>query len=365
VSFSEIRVEELDGVVEQAILSLGGTLRGVPDVELQGVVHDLARHDDALYQSVLGELRNVKATEERVVPLPVPASGPDPDLDDFLAGDESEDAWLIPGLIERSERLVVTGSEGVGKSTLLDQLTVQGGTGLHPFTLEPIEPIRVLRIDLESSTRQARRRLRPLRVQAGDRLQPDLVIPIVKPEGIDLLTDEDAEWLAERVRVNLPDLLVVGPVYKMLSGDATAEEPARQVVGVLDALRAEYELAIILEAHSPYGAGGARPRRPYGASLWSRWPEFGLHLSETGMLTHWRGPREERSWPPALERGGQWPWTAATASAEALWARIVEYVEAGGGERSMRRLAGALGASKSTVERVLSAHRSDWEELVG
>jgi hypothetical protein len=57
--------------------------------------------------------------------------------------------------------------------------------------------------------------------------------------------------------------------------------------------------------------------RPYGASLWSRWPEFGIYLSPKGTLTHWRGQRDERAWPEALERSDPWPWAVATAKPDA------------------------------------------------
>ena len=41
-----------------------------------------------------------------------------------------------------------------------------------------------------------------------------------------------------------------------------------------------------------------------------RWPEFGIHISDAGQLTHWRGQRDQRAWPRTLIRGGRWPWTA-------------------------------------------------------
>lgn len=100
-------------------------------------------------------------------------------------------------------------------------------------------------------------------------------------------------------------LLVIGPLYKMASGSPIDEEPARQTSRVLDELRERQGITLVIEAHCPYPSrpGGARPIRPYGASLWSRWPEFGLHLTATGELAHWRGQRDERAWPPALRRG--------------------------------------------------------------
>jgi len=75
---------------------------------------------------------------------------------------------------------------------------------------------------------------------------------------------------------------------------------------------ADHNLAVVIEGHTPYSAGGSakRPERLYGASLWSRFAEFGLHLGRDGALHHWRGPREERDGQPssnAAERGPSAP----------------------------------------------------------
>jgi hypothetical protein len=58
--------------------------------------------------------------------------------------------------------------------------------------------------------------------------------------------------------------------------------------------------------------------RPFGSSLWKRWPEFGYCLKLTrdsdfhARMCHlipWRGPRDERDWPAGLAAGGSWPWS--------------------------------------------------------
>ncbi len=43
-----------------------------------------------------------------------------PTLRDFLDGDDPPYAWVIPGLLERGDRFVLTGSEGLGKALALD-----------------------------------------------------------------------------------------------------------------------------------------------------------------------------------------------------------------------------------------------------
>lgn len=158
--------------------------------------------------------------------------------------------------------------------------------------------------------------------------------------------------------------MLLGPSYKLAGGDPTSEEVARKVTAVLDQLRAAYGFALVLEAHSPHGQqGGTRPKRPYGASLWLRWPEFGLHLDAHGSLTHWRGARDERDWPLALKRGGEWPWSPEKNPREVLWFRIVAHAYEQSRVPSEQALAAALGKPKTTIHRSIAAHETEWLQL--
>jgi hypothetical protein len=224
----------------------------------------------------------------------------------FLDEPEPEYDWLIPGLLERGDRCIVTAGEGRGKSTLLRQIGVQVSKGIHPFTLDPIPPVRVALLDLENSRRHVRRKLRPLAL-TGPGEGDDRFIVSVVPEGIDLMHDKGRLALDDLIAATGPDLVIVGPLYKLASGDPKDEEQARAVSAVIDGHRGRYGCTFLIEAHQPYPTGGSRqrPLRPYGASLWSRWPEFGLALTDRDELLHWRGARDERQWPAALKRGGE------------------------------------------------------------
>lgn len=288
------------------------------------------------------------------------------ELDDFLGSDMPEYDWLVPGLLERMDRLILTGEEGGGKSTFLRQLSVQLASGIHPFGGKPFEPIRVLLLDLENSPRQVHRKLRPIRLVAGGQYSRGAMNVYVRPEGIDLLDDIDVRWIRALVEDTAPNVLITGPAYKMAGGDPTEERTAKAVAMHLDYLRATYQCAIVLEAHTPYATGGGkRPTRPYGASLWSRWPEFGVFLSPDGQLEHWRGPRDEREWPEALQRGGIWPWMAAPEDGSSLWGQIVNYCVRNGGTASQRQLAKALDSSLGSVNRAIGRHRAEWEAMGG
>jgi hypothetical protein len=211
-------------------------------------------------------------------------------------------------------------------STLLRQLAVTLSAGIHPFQHHTLErPVKVLMVDCENSEVQCRRKLRGMVIQADkyskEGYDPDNLRIRVKTEGLNLIDRTHIRWLMERIEANEPEVLIIGPLYKLHEGDPIDETPARKVAQVFDRIRARYGCTLIMEAHSPYttGTGGKRFGRPYGASLWSRWPEFGycLSLSEDApdefILDPWRGPRDEREWPAAMRKGGLWPWSEVTS----------------------------------------------------
>ena len=114
-------------------------------------------------------------------------------MGDFLAGEDEPYDWVIPGLLERGDRFVLTGSEGLGKSVLFRQLAVGAAAGVHPFTQQRITPHRVLYVDVENSRKQLRRALRGLSIaakQSGGDPNDNLFIEC-RPDGLDLTRSED------------------------------------------------------------------------------------------------------------------------------------------------------------------------------
>jgi hypothetical protein len=318
-------------------------------------------HDHLTAGYDLDDFTPDEGTQETIPEPPAPLAV---EIHDFLDAEEDEYDWLIQGLLERTDRMILTGPEGGGKSTLLRQLVVQAGAGLHPFTLEPIDPIRVLYVDLENAKSHVRRQFHHICVKPGLKLERDVAYITVEPAGMDLLHQADVDWLEARIVEATPELLIIGPLYKMSTGDPTSEEVARKVSAALDGLRTKHEFALIIEAHSPHApSGGRRPHRPYGASMWLRWPEFGIYLDDKGPLTHWRGARDERDWPTTLKRGGDWPWTAVNNPREELWDLILAWVDKNGRMPTGRLLEVELGRPRSTIQRAIKAHQELWDDL--
>ncbi|MCL5460050.1 AAA family ATPase, partial [Loigolactobacillus coryniformis] len=83
---------------------------------------------------------------------------------EFLSTGIAPYDWLVPGFLERGDRLIVTAGEGGGKSTWLRQTALQVACGVHPWDPNVIVPARnVAIIDLENSQRQVSRRLAEMR----------------------------------------------------------------------------------------------------------------------------------------------------------------------------------------------------------
>lgn len=247
-----------------------------------------------------------------------------PDLWEFIGVDDTEERdWVVPGLLERGDRLVWTGFEGLGKSMFIRQLAVTVAAGLDPFLLAEVEPRRVLLIDCENSERQSRHKFRPLAAASinSRRRVPDGGLRLIhRPEGLDLTRADDRAWLLERVTAHQPDLLMIGPFYRLHAANINEEQAARTTVAALDAARVAVDCALVVEAHAGHGEHGKnRSVRPLGSSLLLRWPEFGYGIAPAGEpdadgktrhvhVKPWRGDRDERSWPTELVWGDPWPW---------------------------------------------------------
>lgn len=288
-------------------------------------------------------------------------------VDELLATGEEDHDWLIPGFLERGERLILTGGEGAGKSTLLRQWAIQAAAGIHPFELHQVDPVKVLVVDLENSERQNKREYRRLRAAAKDMRPTNLVIHS-KLDGLDLTTAADEAWLDRMLTHHQPDLLITGPIYKLAGGNPNDEKDAKPAAMALDRLRANHGVTLLLEAHSKKGESSNpkhRPKEPFGWSGWMRWPEFGLHIDIDGNLTHWRGQRDAgRQFPSALQRGGKWPWSPVSSVADQRWVAVREAIRAAGEVPSLRALEEATGIYKNAVTQILRERAGEVQVLL-
>ncbi len=248
-------------------------------------------------------------------------------LSELLSDPDDEPDWLIKGLLERRDRFMLTGQEGLGKSVVLRQIAVMAAAGLHPFSGNRIEPIRVAILDCENSRGQLRRKLRPLVdtiARIGGQDPTDRVV-VAALKRIDIATDKALAEIHQLLDLNNPDLVVIGPLYRLTPRAINTDDEAAPLLAALDTIRdRDHSPALLIEAHAGHavnGNSGRRDMRPRGSAALLGWPEFGygLRTVEEGSGTYvdvipWRGQRDEREWP--------WRLTRAHAGRDMRWIPI-------------------------------------------
>lgn len=240
---------------------------------------------------------------------------------DFVQeSDEDSYDWVIPGLLERGERVIVVAAEGVGKTMLARQVAICASAGINPFTFQGMKPITTLTVDLENPEKIIRRTSRKIITQAmahGHTMRLNAHV-LTKPSGMDLLKATDRMILEDALDKIRPQMMLIGPLYKSFidPGGRTPESIAVEIAKYLDTIRTVYNCCLWIEHHAPLGASmTSRDLRPFGSAVWSRWPEFGLSLqpdptadgSYVYDVKHFRGARDERQWPLKMKRGKRFP----------------------------------------------------------
>ena len=228
-------------------------------------------------------------------------------LTELLDSPDDEPDWVVPGLLEKRDRLILTGGEGLGKSFLLRQIAIMAAAGLDPFDPSTqIAPAKVLIVDCENSMRQVKRKSRGVvefarRWGHGD---PGMV-NLLCAGRVDLLRDKDLATIHREIDVVQPDIIVIGPIYAMSPKALMTDDDAVPVLAALDGMR-ESGACLLMEAHAGHAVGAdGRNFRPRGSAALMGWPEFGYGLKPVAQgyadLVPWRGDRDARNWPGSLK----------------------------------------------------------------
>lgn len=273
-------------------------------------------------------LKLVDELRGRLAKIDAPASAEPADLwflDEFIDLPEPDnEQWVVPGLVGRDWRIVVVAGEGAGKSVLFRMFAVLSAQGVNPLLERSMPPVKTLLVDLENPSRAIKGSCRILRGRFdAATYEPGRAFLWHRPGGVDLRTRTGRSEFEAVLAACRPDLVCLGPLYKAYAkkaNEAGDEQAVAEVQAVFDDLRTRYGFGLLLEHHAPHGASQEhRDLRPYGSTLWLRWPEIGLAMHALHgkneprhvELKRWRGDRLNNEWPEYLTEGERWPWMAS------------------------------------------------------
>ena len=272
-------------------------------------------HDEAVADEVVSDVQ----AQLQAMPRPSVSDDDTWTLAEIMGLEVRTEDFTIPGLLKKNERLVLTGSEGGGKSVFVYQMLTGAAFGVDTFRLERTQPARVLFIDVENNEFQAKANL--------DKIVPALteIAPDIQPEWrslkrrvVDLLATKDRADIIRRVVHYNPDILYMGTAYKLTDVSDETHRSVRAIQSVVDRIRQEVSCSVIVEHHAGHGHMNDRNNmRPEGSSYWLRWPDFGYGMQplvttdrkRLMRLGAWRGDRAtDRDFPVAVKQGSVMPW---------------------------------------------------------
>lgn len=244
-----------------------------------------------------------------------PPSGYYPDVIDFLETPDDTAPWVVPGIARGGMRTIIVAPPGIGKSTILRTIWILAAAGQHPF-FPSVEThaVNTLYVDLENPGYVIRLQSERLARAVMGRTTGNRSL-FHRDGGLDLTKRADRSDLEAAIRAARPDIVLMGPLYKLASPQTgqNYDQAAAVVVQILDDLRTRYGFALCLEHHT------TKSRDMFaGAVTWERWPEVGILLKPTDEedltkpieVARYRPDRIPTAWPGELHRatGGTYWW---------------------------------------------------------
>lgn len=205
------------------------------------------------------------------------------ELDDFLKWQPEP---LIPiishGLLYEQSKALVYGKSGSLKTMLMGDLALALKSGDKWLGFDTVA-CNVLYLQLEVAEQLLQKRIKVMtKTRTGSNgttpehlwFWSDKSIRLDRGDGLDII-----KYWVEKLK---PRVLIIDPVYKIVSGDLLAASSIQRVTDVLDELIDKYKLSIILVHHAKKGAseewGG---ESMLGSGVWNFWAETIIEIKRT------------------------------------------------------------------------------------
>ncbi len=196
-----------------------------------------------------------------------------------------DEEWLIPGLLTRSDKLIIFAAPGVGKSILVQQLAVALATESSFLGLD-VQPgaQRILFIAGEGDLRELQSR--------GQRIPgatPDERIWYWPVPLFAMNTIRGFNRMMEFAAELRPTLTILDPIYPLMMGSMSEDEPVGDFVRNMNRLQHFAGCAIILthHTHRPVKDQEDDENNFFGSMLWEAWAKQTWSMRRDGPTEHY------------------------------------------------------------------------------
>lgn len=208
-----------------------------------------------------------------------------PDIEEVdVTGDEPELApELIADVLREGHKLMLTGPSKAGKSFSLMQLCIAVSEGREWLGWQ-VKKGRVLYVNLELDKRSCKHRFWSI-YQALKIKQTPSGIDVWDLRGNAASLDKLTPKLIRRARKKAYTMIVIDPIYKVLTGDENSAEQMALFCNQFDKICLELKVATVVCHHHSKGAQGQKSStdRSSGSGVFSRDPDAIIDLIELSI----------------------------------------------------------------------------------
>ena len=189
---------------------------------------------------------------------------------------------LIPGILRKGRKMMIVGASKTGKSMLLSELAIaiaEGGTWLG----RQCSRGRVLYVNLEIPEDTFWNRILDIYERQGRRASNDLTVWNLR--GYATQMDRLTPKLIRRAKKLNPDVVIVDPIYKVLTGDENSAEQMARFCNEFDKLCTQLNASTIYCHHHSKGAQGGKNSmdRASGSGVFARDADALLDLTQLNL----------------------------------------------------------------------------------
>lgn len=186
---------------------------------------------------------------------------------------------LIEGILRQGHKMLISGSSKAGKSFLLMQLAIALAKGREWLGFK-CKKSRVLYVNLEIDSASCINRFVEIYKRLGIEPEDDESLYVWNLRGKSMPLDKLMPTLIRRVNGRGFDVVIIDPIYKVITGDENKATDMAKFTNLFDKLCLETGVAVIYSHHHSKGEQGFKRAmdRASGSGVFARDPDSLLDI---------------------------------------------------------------------------------------